>query len=83
MTSAHISYKCVRPLSDLYQALHPLGLLAITALSLLALFFYCESPAAVKLVHDRTTLEGGEFLHALPVESRHAFRISFALSPAG
>ena len=53
--------------------------LGITALSLQVLLFYGEGPATVKLVHDRTSLERGEFLHALIVEGRHTFWISFIL----
>jgi hypothetical protein len=54
--------------------------LGITAFSLQVLLFYGEGPATIKLVHDRTPLESGEFLHALIVESRHTFRIAFILS---
>jgi hypothetical protein len=54
--------------------------LGLTALSLQVLLFYGEGPATVKLVHDRTPLESGKILHALIVESRHTFRISFILS---
>jgi hypothetical protein len=60
-------------------ALYIQGALSIAALSLQALLFYGEGPAAVKLVHDRTPFESGEFLHALIVERCHAFRISFIL----
>jgi hypothetical protein len=54
--------------------------LAITALSLQVLLFYGKGPAAVKPVYDGASLESGEFLQALVVESRHAFWISFILS---
>jgi hypothetical protein len=78
MTSAHIKLQkeCMRVV-----ALYIQGTLSIAAVSLQALLFlfYGEGPAAVKLVHDRTPLESGEFLHALIVERCHAFRISFIL----
>lgn len=54
--------------------------LGITALSLQVLLFHGESPATVELVHDRPPLESGELLHALIVEGRHTFGISFILS---
>jgi hypothetical protein len=51
----------------------------ITALSLQLLLFYGESPAAVKLVDNRSPFESGELLHALVVESCHPRRIFLIL----
>lgn len=51
----------------------------ITALSLQLLLFYGESPAAVKLVDNRSPFESGELLHALVVESCHPRRIFLML----
>jgi hypothetical protein len=51
----------------------------ITALSLQLLLFYGESPAAVKLVDNRSPFESGELLHALVVESCQPRRIFLIL----
>jgi hypothetical protein len=53
--------------------------LVITALSLQALLFYGEGPAAIKLVDNRSPFQSRELLHALAVESRYPRRILLVL----
>jgi hypothetical protein len=55
------------------------GILIIAALSLQALLFYGESPAAIKLVDNRPPFQSCELLHALAVESCHPRRVLLIL----